>query len=273
MVQKSCLKVGAVSFLNTKPLIYPLLNGELKSEEIDLSVQVPSRLATLLRNSELDIGLIPIVEYFRANDQDKGYRILPNISIASRGSVLSIQLFSRIPIENIQQIALDTSSRSSVALLKILLAEKYKLSPTFVPCDPSINPATAETEAVLLIGDAALKNLGTTEYNVDLGTAWHELTGLPFVYACWVARGEVALGTAPNLLLEAKKRGVTQIPEIVRIEAKKLGLPKSLCENYLQHHIHYDLGESEIAGLEHFYKLAVKNGLVESGQTLSLKPK
>jgi chorismate dehydratase len=257
-----------VSFLNTKPLIYSLLNGELQTEEIDLSVQVPSRLATLLSKNQLDIGLIPIVEYFRANDQGKGYRILPNISIASRGSVLSIQLFSRVPIQEIQHIALDTSSRSSVALLKILLAEKYQLYPTFVPCEPSIDPATAETEAVLLIGDAALKNLGTTEYSIDLGTEWQELTGRPFVYACWVARGEVELGNAPSLLLEAKNRGITQIPEIVRIEAQKIGLPEHLCKDYLQHHIYYDLAESEIAGLEHFYKLAVKNGLVDSQQGL-----
>ena len=267
MVQKSRLRVGAVSFLNTKPLIYPLLNGELQTEEIDLSVHVPSRLATLLGNKELDIGLIPIVEYFRAKNQGEGYRVLPNISIASQGSVLSIQLFSRVPIQEIQHIAFDTSSRSSVALLKILLAEKYHFSPTLVPCDPSINPATA-TEAVLLIGDPALKNLGTTEYSIDLGAEWHELTGLPFVYACWVARGDVELGNVPNLLLEAKNRGITQIPEIAQIEAKKLSLPENLCKDYLQHHIHYDLDESEIAGLEHFYKLAVKNGLVESKQDL-----
>lgn len=282
MVQKSrtsqyglasgALKVGAVSFLNTKPLIYPLLNGELQTEEIDLSIHVPSRLATFLNNHELDIALIPIVEYFRANDRGKGYRILPNISIASRGNVLSIQLFSRVPIQDVQQIAYDTNSRSSVALLKILLTEKYQLAPTFVPCDPSTDPATAETEAVLLIGDAALKNLGATEYSVDLGTEWHELTGLPFVYACWVARGDVELGGAPNLLLEAKNRGTTQIPEIARIEAQKLGLPENLCKDYLQHHIHYDLDESEIAGLEHFYKLAVKNGLVKSEQTLIFEP-
>jgi len=269
LTQKSCLRIGAVSFLNTKPLIYPILNGELQTEEIDLSVHVPSRLATLLSNNELDIGLIPIVEYFRANDQDKGYRVLPNISIASRGSVLSIQLFSRVPIQEIQYIALDTSSRSSVALLKILLAEKYQLSPTFVPCEPSIDPATTETEAVLLIGDAALKNLGATKYSIDLGTEWHELTGLPFVYACWVARGDVELSNVPNLLLEAKNRGITQIPEIARVEAQKLGLPENLCKDYLQHHIHYDLDESEIAGLEHFYKLSVKNGLVESERTLT----
>ena len=269
MVQKSCIRVGAVSFLNTKPLIYSLLHGELQTENINLSVHVPSRLAIKLNNDELDIGLIPIVEYFRANASGAGYRILPEIAIASRGSVLSIQLFSRVPIQEIQQIALDTSSRSAIALLKVLLTEKYHIDPNFVWCEPSINPVTAETESVLLIGDAALKNLGTTEYGIDLGTAWQELTGLPFVYACWVAKREVDIGDTANLLLKAKEHGITRIPEIVRVEAKKLGLPETLCTEYIQKHIHYDLDESAIAGLERFYKLAAKNGLVEPGQTLS----
>lgn len=269
MVQKSRIRVGAVSFLNTKPLIYPLLDGELPTENITLSVHVPRELATQLCNGGLDIGLIPIVEYFRANATGAGYRILPEIAIASRGSVLSIQLFSRVPIQEIQQIGLDTSSRSSIALLKILLAEKYRIEPNFVGCEPSINPVTAETESVLLIGDAALRNLGTTEYSIDLGTAWQELTGLPFVYACWVVRREVDIGDTAKLLLKAKERGIARVPEIVQVEAKKLGLPVTLCTEYIQKHIHYDLDESAIAGLERFYKLAAKNGLVEPGQTLS----
>ncbi len=269
MVQKSRIRVGAVSFLNTKPLIYPLLNGELQTEDIILSAQVPSLLATQLSNDELDVGLIPIVEYFRANATGAGYRILPEIAIASRGSVLSIQLFSRVPIPEIRQIALDKNSRSSIALLKILLAEVYNINPKFVCCEPSVNPVTAETESVLLIGDAALRNLGTTEYSVDLGSAWQDLTGLPFVYACWVARQQDGLVNIPNLLIEAKERGIAQIPEIARIEARKLSFPEALCRKYLEQHIYYDLDASAIAGLKHFYKLAEKHGLVESGQSLS----
>ncbi len=282
----ACLRVGAVSFLNTKPLIYPLLNGELPGVEvarlqraptgsegscakkqetkIGLSVEVPSRLAVLLKANELDVGLIPIIEYFRA--PDAGYRILPDISIASRGSVLSIQLFSRVPIPEIRQVALDTSSRSSIALLKILLAEKYGIHPTFTPCAPSTDPGASASEAVLLIGDAALRRLNATKYSLDLGTAWHELTGLPFVYACWVARTGVQLGDAPDVLREAKTRGITQIPEIARIESQKLGLPEPLCRDYLQKHIHYDLGHPEIAGLRRFYALAVKHQLAAPGR-------
>ncbi len=269
LCQPSPVRVGAVSFLNTKPLIYPLLNKDIPTD-MSLSVQVPSQLASLLKSGKLDVGLIPIIEYFRS--PDAGYRILPDISIASHGNVLSIQLFSHVPIQEIQRVALDTSSRSSIALLKILLAEQYGLHPEFTACDPSVNPNAPEVsrygEAVLLIGDAALRQLNTTQYSLDLGAAWHEFTGLPFVYACWVAREGVDLGEVPEVLQTAKARGIPQIPEIARMESPKLGLPESLCRDYLQKHICYDLGECELAGLQKFYQLAVKHGLAEPGATV-----
>ena len=275
MVQKSRIRVGAVSFLNTKPLIYPLLNKEIETN-ITLSVDVPSRVAVLLSKGELDVGLIPIIEYFRANPSDTPYCILPNISITSHSNVRSIQLFSRVPVQDIRRIALDTNSRSSVALLKILLAEKYKISPVFVPCAPTVTPNTAlenrqdpPFEAVLLIGDAALRHLGSTEYSIDLGEAWYKFTGLPFVYACWVARQEVDLGDLPQVLLESKERGTAQIPEIARIEAKKLGLPETLCRTYLQDNIKYNLDEDAIRGMERFYKYAIKNRLAPPCRSLS----
>ena len=275
MVQKGRLRVGAVSFLNTKPLIYPLLNEEIQTD-IALSVGVPSRVATFLSEGKLDVGLIPIIEYFRAKPSDTNFCILPNISIASHGSVKSIQLFSRVPIQEIRRIALDTSSRTSVALLKILLAEKYGISPAFTTCASTVIPSTAlqnrqypPFEAVLLIGDPALRQLGSTDYSIDLGEAWHKFTGLPFVYACWTARKEAQLDDLPELLLESKTRGIAQIPEIARIEAQRLGFPEKLCLDYLQHNIKYDLGESEIAGLELFYKYAVKNDLAPPCRRLS----
>lgn len=275
MVQKSRIRVGAVSFLNTKPLIYPLLNKEIETD-IALSVDVPSRVAGLLSRGELEVGLIPTVEYFRANPSDTPYCILPDISIASYRRVRSIQLFSRVPVHEIRRIALDTNSRSSVALLKILLAEKYQISPAFTPCAPTVIPSTAlqnrqdpPFEAVLLIGDAALRHLGSTEYSLDLGEVWYTFTGLPFVYACWVARQEVDLGDLPRVLLEAKARGMAQIPEIARIEAKKLGLPERLCLAYLQDSIKYDLNEDAIAGMELFYKYAAKNDLAPPGRSIS----
>ena len=114
---------------------------------------------------------------------------------------------------------------------------------------------------MLLIGDAALRRLDATDYALDLGTEWTTLTGLPFVYACWVARGEAKLGQAPQILLNAKEDRIKNIPEIVRIESQKLGFPESLCRDYLTKHISYELGDSEIAGLKQFYELAVKHNL------------
>ena len=275
MVQKSRLRVGAVSFLNTKPLIYPLLKKEIQTD-IELSLDVPSSAAARLNDRRLDVGLIPIIEYFRANPSGTNYCILPDISIASNGDVQSIQLFSRVPVHEIRRIALDTSSRSSVALLKVLLAEKYGISPAFTTCAPTVNPSTAlqnrqypPFEAVLLIGDPALRHLNTTEYSVDLGETWYKLTGLPFVYACWVARADASLGDLPQVLLQSKERGIAQIPEIAQIEARKLGLPESLCLDYLQNRIKYDLDEAAIAGMELFYKFAVKNNLAPPCRSLN----
>ena len=275
MVQKSRLRVGAVSFLNTKPLIYPLLNAEIEAD-ITLSVDVPSRVATFLSEGKLDVGLIPVIEYFRAKPSGTNFCILPDISIASHGSVKSIQLFSRVPIREIRRIALDTSSRTSVALLKVLLAERYGISPAFTTCAPTVIPSTAlqnrqypPFEAVLLIGDPALRHLDSTEYSVDLGEAWYKLTGLPFVYACWVAREEACLGNLPQVLLQSKTRGIAQIPEIAQIEARKLGLSETLCLDYLQNRIKYDLDESAIAGIELFYKYAVKHNLAPTCRSLT----
>ena len=262
MAQKSRVKVGAVSFLNTKPLIYPLVEDPHfpSGEEIELSLAVPSRLATELRNGDLDVGLIPIIEYFRTDIQ---YRIIRHISICSRGPVLSIQLLSRVPIPDIRSVALDTSSRSSRALVQIVLAEKYNLRPEFQSCSPDIDPQSADTDAVLLIGDAALRRLGATDYALDLGAEWSTLTGLPFVYACWVARADVELGEVPQTLLNAKECGINKIPEIVQIESQKLGFPETLCRDYLTEHIFYELGNAETAGLEKFYELAVKYDLAQ----------
>ncbi len=262
MAQKSRVKVGAVSFLNTKPLIHSLVEDPQfpGSEAIELSLAVPSRLATELKDGALDVGLIPIIEYFRTDNE---YRIIPDISICSRGPVLSIQLFSHVPIPAIRHVALDTSSRSSRALVQIVLAEKYNLHPEFYSCPPTINPQAADTDAVLLIGDAALRRLGATDYTVDLGEEWTTLTGLPFVYACWVARGEVELGQAPQTLLKAKECGINKVPEIARIESQRLGFPETLCRDYLTKHIFYELSDSEIVGLMRFYELAVKYDLAQ----------
>lgn len=263
MAQKGRVRVGAVSYLNTKPLIYPLSNNCLmqSEEEIELFLDYPSRLADDLKIGNLDVALIPIIEYFR----NPGYRIVPHISISSRGPVRSIRLFTNAPIESIRRVALDTSSRSSRALVQIWLAEKYHLHPEFTPCSPSVDPWSVDADAVLLIGDAAMGLSCRADSALDLGAEWQEFTGLPFVYACWSAREGVNLRSVPQMLQCAKQLGINKIPEIARIEAQKLGLPEDICQDYLTNHIFYDLGGAEIAGMMKFYDLAVKYDLAVPG--------
>jgi len=270
MAQKSRVRIGAVSFLNTKPLIYSLLNSPPSNEEIDFSVHVPSRLADLLNVGSIDVGLIPIIEYFRASGEahSSSYRIIPDISISSHGAVRSIQLLSRVPIPQIQSVGLDTSSRTSHALLRIVFTEKYDLQPMFSASPPSIELRSADTDAVLRIGDTALRQLDSAPYSVDLGAEWNELTGLPFVYACWVARRDIDLEKATQILQKAKELSIPHIPEIARVGAETLGLPESLCSDYLTNRISYDLGDSEIAGMNRFYELAQRYDLAPPGVSL-----
>ena len=263
MAQKGRVRVGAVSYLNTKPLIYPLLNNcqNLTDEEIDLFLDYPSRLADDLKTGNLDVALIPIIEYFR----NPSYRIVPHISISSQGPVRSIQLFTHVPITSIHRVASDASSRTSRALVQIWLAEKYHLHPEFTSCPPSIDPQSVDADAVLLIGDAAMELSCQADSALDLGAEWQEFAGLPFVYACWVARGDVNLRNLPQILQRAKKLGINQIPQIAHTEAQKLGLPVDTCQDYLTNHIFYDLGAAEIAGMMKFYELAVKYDLAVPG--------
>ena len=257
MVHKSLVKIGAVPYLNAKPLIYTLSRDD---PNFQLSVAVPSQLANQLQAGHLDVALIPSIEYLR----NQNYRVIPNISISSHGPVRSVKLFSKVPIEKLQRVALDTSSRTSRALLKILLAEKYGLNPEYTSYAHRSPIHNTDADAVLLIGDAAMQQSDEGWYTLDLGEEWHSMTGMPFVYALWVTKENVALDDIPQILRQAKQDGLQLIPEIAQVEAPKLNLPESLCREYLTQNIGYDLNEAELAGLRLFYNYAVRLGLVES---------
>ena len=264
MARKNRIKIGAVSYLNAKPLIYTLLNARPQAKQRDnpnlqLSTAVPSQLADQLQSGHLDVALIPSIEYLRG----KNYRIIPNISISSHGEVRSVKLFSKVPIEKLQRVALDTSSRTSRALLKILLAEKYGLNPEYTSYAHRSPIHDTDADAVLLIGDAAMQQSEEYWYTLDLGEEWYAMTGMPFVYALWVAKGNVVLDDIPQILQRAKQEGMQLIPEIAQIEAPKLNLPESLCREYLTQNIGYDLNEAELAGLRLFYDYAVKLALTK----------
>ncbi len=249
------IRIGAVNYLNTKPLIHDLA---ALAPQAELILEVPSRLADMLERDELEVGLIPVIEYFRAGT----YRIVPNISIASAGPVLSVTLFSRTPWTNIRRLALDEGSRTSAALAQVILRCRYKLRPEIMSLPMNQNAEDADADAVLLIGDRAMHAcLPGFAHAYDLGQEWHDWTGLPFVYAFWAVRSGVDLGEVAEALVEAKKRGCAQVGPIAAREAPRLGLDAGFCRRYLNHIIRFDFGPREQEGLCRFYALACELGL------------
>lgn len=180
MAQK--IKVGAVSYLNTKPLIYGFEQGEMM-DEIELLIDYPSNIASLLINNKIDIGLVPVAIIPHL----KEHYIISDYCIACDGEVASVCLFSDVPLAEIETIILDYQSRTSVALLKILLEEHWKISPQLIAATNDFEKDIKGTTAGLVIGDRALKQRQQSTHIYDLGQAWKELTGLPFVFAAWVS--------------------------------------------------------------------------------------
>jgi chorismate dehydratase len=259
---QSPIRIGAVNYLNSKPLIHDL---EELAPTAELSLDLPSRLADQLAAGEIDVGLIPAIEYFRAGS----YSIVPNIAIASRGPVLSVTLFSRVAWPAIRRLALDVGSRTSAALAQILLEKRYgaRVDIQHLPMDRA--PEEVDADAVLLIGDRAMRAcLPGFDHAFDLGAEWHEWTGLPFVYAFWAVRAGVDLGAVEEALHEAKQRGRREIGRIAHREAAALDIDAGFCRRYLANIIHFDLGPREQAGLHHYYMLACELGLARRGVNL-----
>ncbi len=249
------IRIGAVNYLNTKPLIHDL---DAIAPEIRLSLDYPSRLADQMARGDLDVALIPVIEYFRAGT----YRLVPDIAIASDGPVLSVTLFSRMPWSDIRSVALDEGSRTSAALTQVLLRKRYNVEARIVPLPLDRAAEEADADAVLLIGDRAMHAcLPGFRYAFDLGQEWHDWTGLPFVYAAWAVRPGVDLGIALDALHEAKRRGQENVGLIAAKEAKGLGLDAGFCRRYLTNIIRFDLGPRELAGLNRYHQLASDLGL------------
>ena len=238
-------RIGSIPYLNVRPLIYGIENR--------IQSTIPSQLAELLHQRELDVGIVPIAEVLR-HDQ---YDILDGIAIGSNGRVRSVLLFHHGPIAQLQRIAVDPASRSSVMLLRILLRRVYRIEPEFYPRPPAANPAAHP--AMLVIGDEAIRCAQQVSDPatgiLDLGAAWQELTGLPFVFAVWAGqRGVFRDPELRNLLVTAKANGLAHLEEIVR--ATTAATPEFRRE-YLTHSIRYNLGPREKQAVGEFQRYAV----------------
>jgi chorismate dehydratase len=253
--KNSRLRVGAVSYLNTRPLVFGLGN---RASPFELIFDLPSRLADGLAAGEYDVALIPSIEYF----QDPGYSIVSDACIACRGPVWSVKLLSRVPMPRIRSLALDEGSRTSVALARILLKRRFDLEPELSPLPIGSGVSAVATDAVLLIGDRAMHiPQGDFAEVWDLGDEWCRWSGLPFVFAMWVAREGVELGELPDILKRARDAGVGNLQQIADLEAEGAGLAREDCLAYFRDHLHFFLGTHEQRGLELFRGHAARIGL------------
>jgi chorismate dehydratase len=256
------VRVGAVNYLNTRPLIYRLTEI---APRIELTLDLPSRLADGLASGAYDVALIPSIELFH----DPAYTIVSNACIACRGPVLSVKLFCRVPPQEIRILALDEGSRTSAALVRILLLQRFGLQPRLIPLPIGQSLADTTADAVLLIGDRAIHSPpGPFAAVWDVGDEWVRWTGLPFVFAMWVARAPAELWDVEQALSEARDLGLKHLEDIAAAEAAPLGLTRPECLSYLKHNLHFILGPQEQRGLELFCRYAGQLGLVPPGVKL-----
>lgn len=251
----SRFKIGAVGYLNTRPLVF----GLDRRPGLDLRFDVPSRCAARLHAGDIDLGVIPSVEFTRGD-----YRIVPGISIASEGEVASVALFLRCPLDRVRRVALDTSSRTSAALLRVLCAHRFDLAPVWTEHRPDVTAMLEACDAALVIGDPALyfDHRAAGVAKLDLGAAWTEWTGLPFVWAFWAGRTEAVTEDLVEWLTEARDEGVAALDAIANEYGAGDAAKADLARRYLRSNVQWDLTDRHVEALQRFYALAARVGAV-----------
>jgi predicted solute-binding protein len=279
------LRISIVEFLNTAPLVWGFTDGPLAGRH-DLSFSVPSQCAEDLRAGRVDVGIIPAIEYQRMEN----VVALPGIAVAAKNEVRSILVISKMPIELAQTFALDTNSRSSVGIVRLLCQRHWNIAPEFVDAPPDPNKMLAKADAALIIGDPALRlriqmdalqakeplgkgccGCDASDHPVadvqslfiyDVAQQWREMTGLPCVLAIWVARrGTVT----PEILADfqtSREYGLARIGDIAEGAALKLDLPPRALERYLRENIDFSLDEENLVGLRYYYEECARAGLI-----------
>ena len=250
------VRLGAVDYLNVRPLVYGL---DAHSARLSLRFDVPSVCARLLADGEIDLGMVPAITYLdRPSD-----RIVPGVCIGSDGPVASVALFTRTPIERVRSIALDASSRTSVMLTRILCRRRFDIAPEFVTRPPDLGAMLADADAALLIGDPALfVDAGAHgAEKIDLGAAWTEMTGLPFVWAFWSGPGLAKTAAIVALLQQTAETGMAHTDDIARAYCGGDPARTALARTYLREHLMFHLDERALEGLRTYYREAMTLGL------------
>ena len=256
------VRLGAVGYLNARPLVY----GLERQPRFDLRYDIPSQCATLLHAHAIDVGLIPSIEYLRG---PQPYLFVPGPAVTSRGPVASVAIYTRIAPTDIRTIAMDTSSRTSVALSTVLLRRVFGVAPEAVPMAPDLDAMLARADAALIIGDLALFLDPPSDIRkIDLGQLWTEATGLPFVYAVWAGWRDALSAEDVRLLQRARDEGVADPDGVARAYYPAAPAREGVERRYLRDNIRYVLGAEELEGLRTFYRYAAEADLVSEVREL-----
>lgn len=252
--------VGSVPYLNCKPLIHWFTHTpEGQASGIQVVEAVPSRLARMLESGEVATALVSSIELFRV----PGLTYVPNIAIAADGPVESVRMLSRVPIPEIRTVALDSSSLTSVVLLRILLEDRHGLTPEYTTLPPNLDNMLQNADAALLIGDLGYRQYGPDYQVFDLGAEWKAWTGLPFIYAAWIGHPENHTPELCATLTHSKEWGTARIEEVAKAEASNHGESPERALHYLRDIMRYDLGPDGEAALELFGRKARERKLIE----------
>jgi len=251
------IRLGAVGYLNARPLVF----GLETNPRFALRYDIPSECARLLHAHEIDVGLIPSIEYLRG---PRAYGLVPGPAVTSRGPVASVAIYTRRDPRDIRSIAMDTSSRTSVALATIVLRREFRIAPLPIPMAPDVDAMLAAADAALVIGDTALvfDHEAAGLLKIDLGGMWTAGVGLPFVYAFWTAWPGAVEPEDAALLQRARDEGVARSDDVAAAYYPDDPALQAVARRYLRDNIRYFLGAEEIEGLTTFYRYAAELDLV-----------
>lgn len=254
-------RLAASSYLNTAPLIWSFLDGSARDEVQLLTDEAPARCARLLAEGEVDAALVPVIEYQRIPEIE----VVRDVCVGSRSSVRSVVLVTKnLELKEVRSVSLDTSSRTSVALIRVIFREFVGFEPEWKSAEPDLHQMLRESDAALIIGDPAMlfSREGLRIY--DMAALWREHTELGFVFAMWMARRSAIERIKAIDFARARDEGLEHVEEITADYEGRLKLPRAELRKYLLENICFELDEEMLAGLELFYKLAHRHGIVPS---------
>ncbi|HJZ72827.1 MAG TPA: menaquinone biosynthesis protein [Vicinamibacterales bacterium] len=247
------IRLGAVGYLNARPLVY----GLERVPRFDIRYDIPSECARLLHAHETDVGLIPSIEYLRGPEP---YAIVPGAGVTSKGPVASVAIYTRREPRDIRTIAMDSSSRTSVALATVLLRREYGIAPEAVSMAPDLDQMLARADAALIIGDVALflGDGAAGASKLDLGEIWTRSTGLPFVYAVWTGWQHAVTAADAAALQHARDEGVAHADAVAQAYYPDDSERQTVAAGYLRDNIRYRVGDEELEGLTTFFRYAAE---------------